>query len=175
MSLQISHMRAEILFDTMFAVCTADTALLHTGMETLNCLKMEAVDVSLTKLEFTYTAYSTVDIVCKDRRSKTIFAIVSPCYHLIEIIPNNDWEHRTESLLMDYIHLLTAIVEQSRCIEIAFFSYTMSATKHLGTLLNGLSYFSLNAFKRTLFHEGAHVDIIGRERIAYFHGFKLFY
>ena len=59
-------MGAEIFLYAVLAVGATDTALLDTGMEALDCLKVETVDIGLTKFELTDTAGGVVYIVGKD-------------------------------------------------------------------------------------------------------------
>ena len=60
-------MRDEVFLDTMLAVGTADTALLHTCVEALDGLEVLAVDVGLAELEFAAGLHSDVQVLGEDR------------------------------------------------------------------------------------------------------------
>ncbi len=66
MGLEVCDVCAEIFLYTMLSVGAADTALLDTGMEALDSLEVETIDVSLTKFEFSDAAGSVVDVVGED-------------------------------------------------------------------------------------------------------------
>ena len=153
-------MGTEVVLYAMLTVGATDSALLDAGMEALYSLEVEAVDISLAKFEFTDTTGCIVNIVGEDRRSQSIFAIVSPGDNLIKVVPHYDWEHRTKGLLMSNIHVLTTVIEQSSCIEIALLPYSMATTKYLCALFYSLRYLGLYTFECTSLHEWTHVDII---------------
>ncbi len=166
MCLQISDVRTEVFLYAMLAVGAADTALLHAGMESLDSLKVETVDICLAKLELTDTTCGTVDVVGEYRRGQTIFAIISPLDYLIEVVPHDDGEHGTEGLLMRDVHILTAVVKQCGSIEIALVAYTVTAAQHHGALTHGILDLGLYAFQSTFPYQRAHADIVSRERVT---------
>ena len=57
----------EVFVDTMLAVGTANTRLLHTSMEALDGLEVLAVDVGLTELQFAAGLDSDVQVLGEDR------------------------------------------------------------------------------------------------------------
>ena len=81
----------------MLAVSTTDTALLHTCVEALDCLEVEAVDIGLAKLQLSAAACSDVQIVGEDTGSQTILAVVGPTQYLVDVVELDDGQHRGQT------------------------------------------------------------------------------
>ena len=64
--MEIGDVSREILFHTMLAVSTTDTTLLHSCVEALDCLEVEAVDIGLAKLQLTTAAGGNIQVVGED-------------------------------------------------------------------------------------------------------------
>ena len=63
MRLEVDDMCVEVFLQTMLAISATDTALLHTGMEALDGLEVEAVDIGFSELQF--TAYPCSGVQCR--------------------------------------------------------------------------------------------------------------
>ena len=65
MSLEVCNVGTEIFLNTVLAVGSTYAALLDTGMEALDGLEMETVDIGLAEFEFTDAFGGAVDVVCE--------------------------------------------------------------------------------------------------------------
>ena len=128
-SVEISNMGDGVFLDTMLTIGTTDTRLLDASVEALHGLEVLAVDVSLAEFQFTSYAGSCVDVLGEYRRSQTVFAIVSPSNGLVDAVELYQWNDWAESLLVDDVHILCAVVKYGSCIEVTLVTNTVSATK----------------------------------------------
>ena len=157
-SVEVSDVGNEVFLDAVLTVCTTDAALLDTCMEALHSLEVFAVDVGLAKLEFAGHAGSGVEVLGEDAGSQTVFAVVGPLDGLVDGVVLNQWDNGTEGLLMDDVHILTAVVENGGSVEIALRANAMATTEQCGALLDGALYLLGNALEGTLLYQRTHVD-----------------
>ena len=157
----------------MLTVGTADTTLLYTGVEALDGLEVHAVDVGLAEFNLTADACSCVDIFGEHRRGQTVFAIVGPLNHLVDIVKLYQRQHWAESFLVDDVHVLRAVVEHGGGIEVALALDRLAATENLGSLLHGVLHLLRHALQCSLLHQRTHVGILHDGGIAHLHGLEL--
>ena len=148
----------EILFNAVFAVGTANAALLHTGMEALHGLKVLAVDIGLAKLQFTGYAGSGVNVLGEDARCQSVFAVVSPGDGLFDGVVLHQRNDGAESLFMDDVHVLTAVVEHGGSVEVSLLAHTVSAAQQLCALTDSTLHLFRHTFQGTLLYQRTHVD-----------------
>jgi hypothetical protein len=88
-----------------------------------------AVDISFSELQLTTCLHSNVKVLSEDAAGKTILAVVGIANNFIEGLEGHQWDYRAKGLLMDNIHILTAIIEHSSSIEVTLLSYPMTAAE----------------------------------------------
>ena len=134
---------------------------------------MLAVDVGLAELQFAAGLHGGVQIVGEDARSQTVFAVVGHGDDLVEGLELDERNHGAEGLLMDDVHVLTAVVKYGGCVEVALRAYALTTAEQLGTLLDGTLHLLGDALQGTLFYQRAHVDALVGAGVAHLHGFHL--
>ena len=144
----------------MLAIGSADTTLAPSGMETLDGLEVETVDVGLAEEQLGPGALNEAVVIGEQRRGEAILAIIGKLQRLIKSLELGNRNSRPKDFFLHNFAVLGGANKNGRGEEVSGAVDCLATAKDGGASLDGAVNHTLHLVQLILAHERTVLDTV---------------
>src|SRR6266487_1640792 len=139
LTLNINNTPLRVFQESVFAVRAANAGVLPSRVKGLDGLRVLAIDIGFTELEFVAGAHVHVQALCVNGGGEPVFGVVRQSQCFIQIVERNDRQDRPEHFFAYHAHVLGAVAQHRRLeVEASEVWAVPTSCKEFGTIVNGV-------------------------------------
>ena len=158
--LDVNDLRVKVLHQTVLAIGSADATLAPSGMEALDGLEVETVDVGLAEEQLGPGALNEAVVIGEQRRREAILAIVGKLQRLIKSLELGNRNSRPEDLFLHNFTVLGGASKNGRGEEVSGAVDCLATAKDGSTSLDGAVNHTLHLVQLILAHKRTVLDTV---------------